>query len=205
MGVLTLDALGVDVVGVLDEVAFDAPGARRPRRWRRRAGAGPALDPLTAPFVPAGPRTEGLADDQDYERAVRVLADSAAMWGLLSDRGRARVTAEPRPRAGARVPRSLEDLAADQRNVGDGERYAGHVRVIEVPQAHGSAWVVEISGTQVWDPAAAQQPLRRDHGRPRRWPRTRPSLADGVHQALEQAQAASRQSEGNGPRRDRAR
>jgi hypothetical protein len=190
VGVLTLDALGVDLVGVLDAVAFDEPGLVDLTGGAEGLVLGLRSDPLTAPFVPALPRTEGLAEDRDYEQAVRVLADSAALWGLLSDRGQACVTAEPRPRAGARVPRSLEDLAADQGNVGDGERYAGHVRVIEVPQAHGSAWVVEISGTQVWDPRARSNPFDVTTD-VRAMAQDATALADGVQQALEQAQAAS--------------
>jgi pimeloyl-ACP methyl ester carboxylesterase len=187
--VLALDALGVDVAGLLDEVTFDEPGIADLAGGVEGLVVGLRSDPLTAPFVPAAPRTEGLADDQDYERAVRRLADSAALWGLLSDRGRARVVGEPTPRTGAGVPRSLKDLAADQRNVGDGEDYAGHIRVIEVPQARGSAWIVEISGTQVWDPRAGQNlfDITTDASS---MAQDATLLADGVQQALEQAQAA---------------
>ncbi len=190
VGVLALDALGVDVAGVLDRVAFDEPGIADLAGGAEGLVLGLRSHPLTAPFLPAPARTEGLTDDQDYERAVRALADSAALWGLLSDRGRARVTAEPTPRDGARVPRSLEDLAADQRNLGDGEDYAGHVRVIEVPQTQGSAWIVEISGTQVWDPGAGTNPFDVTTD-VRSMARDATVLADGVRRALERAQAAS--------------
>ena len=190
VGVLALDALGVDVAGVLDAVAFDEPGIAALAGGAEGFLLGLKSNPYTAPLVSAPPRADGLTDDQGYERAVRVLADSAAFWGLLSDRGRARVTAEPEPRTGARVPRSLEDLAADQRNVSDGEAYAGHIRVIEVPQARGSAWIVEISGTQVWDPRAGENPfdLTTDA---RSMAQDATLLADGVQQALAQAQADS--------------
>ncbi len=193
VGVLALDALGVDVAGLLDGLAFDEPGLADLAGGAEGLVLGLRSNPLTAPFVPAPPRTDGLTGDQDYERAVRLLADSAALWGLLSDRGRARVVAEPEPPAGARVPRGLEDLAADQRNVGDGEDYAGHVRVIEVPQAHGSVWIVEISGTQVWDPRAGQNPFDVTTD-VRSMAQDATVLADGVQQALEQAQVASRTS-----------
>ncbi|TPG14780.1 hypothetical protein [Pedococcus bigeumensis] len=190
VGVLALDALGVDVAGLLDQLAFDEPGIADLAGGTEGLVVGLRSNPLTSPFLPAPPRTDGLTDDQDYEAAVRMLADSAAPWGLLSDRGRARVTAEPSPRAGAGVPLSLEDLAADQRNLGDGEDYAGHVRVIEVPQAKGSAWIVEISGTQVWDPRAGQNPFDVTTD-VRSMAQDATLLADGVQQALEQAQAAS--------------
>ena len=194
-GVLALDALGVDVAGVLDRLAFEEPGIADMAGGVEGLVVGLRSNPLTAPFVPAPPRTGGLTDDQDYERAVRMLADSAALWGLLSDRGRARVTPEPTPRAGAAVPRSLEDLAADQGNLGDGEDYAGHVRVIEVPQAQGSAWIVEISGTQVWDPRAGQNPFDVTTD-VRSMAQDATLLADGVQQALALAQAESAGSPG---------
>jgi hypothetical protein len=190
VGVLALDALGVDVAGALDEIVFDEPGIADLAGGAEGLVVGLRSNPLTAPLAPAPARTEGLTDDQDYERAVRMLADSAALWGLLSDRGRARVTAEPQPRTGARVPRTLEDLAADQRNVGDGEDYAGHIRVIEVPQARGSAWIVEISGTQVWDPRVGTN-LFDVTTDVRSMAQDATVLADGVRQALEQAQASS--------------
>lgn len=190
VGVLALDALGVDVPGLLDQLAFDEPGIADLAGGVEGLVVGLRSNPVTAPFVPAPPRTEGLTDDQDYEAAVRMLADSAALWGLLSDRGRARVTAEPSPRPGARVPLRLAELAADQRNLGDGEDYAGHVRVIEVPQAKGSAWIVEISGTQVWDPRAGQNPFDVTTD-VRSMAQDATVLADGVQQALEQAQQAS--------------
>ncbi len=190
VGVLTLDALGVDVAGVLDEVAFDEPGLADLAGGAEGLVLGLRTDPLTAPLVPAVPRSEGLPPGQDYEQAVRVLADSAALWGLLSDRGRARVTAEPQPREGALAPRSLRALAADQRNVGDGETYAGHVRVIEVPQEHGSVWIVEISGTQEWGPRAGSNPLDVTTD-VRTMAQDATVLADGVQQALDQAQAVS--------------
>lgn len=195
VGVLALDALGVDVAGVLDQLAYDEPRLADLAGGAEGLVVGLRTNPLTTPFVPAAPRTDGLTDDQDYERSVRVLADSAALWGLLSERGRAQVAAEPTPRAGAGVPRSLEDLAADQRNLGDGEDYAGHIRVIEVPQARGSAWIVEISGTQVWDPRAGENPFDVTTD-VRSMAQDATLLADGVQQALEQAQAASASHEG---------
>lgn len=216
VGVLALDALGVDVAGLLDRAVFDEPAIADLAGGAEGLVVGLRSNPLTAPFVPAGPRADGLASgadgpaggrsepdgservgseqdheaDLDYEVALRLLADSAALWGLLSDGGRARVTAEARPRPGARVPRTLRDLAVDQRNVGDGEDYAGHVRVIEVPQPQGSAWIVEISGTQVWDPTAGANPFDVTTD-VRSMAQDATVLADGVHRALEQAQAAS--------------
>lgn len=196
VGVLALDALGVDVATLLDRLVFDQPGVADLAGGAEGLVLGLQSNPLTAPLVPVRPPSFGRGahgDDgagRDYELAVSTLADSAGVWGLLDDRGRAQVTAEPVPRSGARAPRSLRDLAADQRNVGDGEDYGGHVRVIEVPQPGGSVWVVEISGTQDWDPRAGETPfdLTTDV---RSMAQEATVLADGVQQALEQAQAES--------------
>jgi hypothetical protein len=188
VGVLALDALGVDVVTGLDRVVFEHPGLANLAGGAEGLLVGLRSNPLTAPMVPAPTRHEGAGGD--YEDAVWSLADSAARWGLLDDRGRAQVVAEPAPRPGARAPRSLRDLAADQVDVGDGEHYAGHVRVIEVPQQGGSVWVVEISGTQSWDPHAGDNPLDLTTD-VRSMAQDTTVLADGVQQALAQAQAAS--------------
>ena len=200
VGVLALDALGVDVPTLLDRMAFDHPGVADLAGGAEGLLLGLRSHPLTAPLVRAGPRGGGPGGHdpaRDYERAVGTLADSAAVWGLVDDTGRARVLAEPAPRAGARAPRGLRDLADDQRNVGDGERYPGHVRVIEVPQVHGSAWVVEISGTQDWDPRAGETPfdLTTDV---RSMSQEATVLADGVRQALARAQAASDRAAADG-------
>ena len=205
VGFLALDALGVDVVGALDRTAFRHPGVVDLAGGAEGLLVGLRVNPLTAPFVPApsgrGERpdpADGEAVHLDYERAVSALADAAAVWGLLDDAGRARVTEEPAPRPGARAPRDLADLAADQGNVGDGEGYAGHVRVVEVPQQHGSVWLVEISGTQAWDPRAGESPfdLTTDV---RSMAQEATVLAEGVRQALDQAQSAATAGSSTGP------
>lgn len=208
VGVLALDALGVDVAALLDRAAFEHPEVADLAGGAEGLVLGLRSNPLTAPLLPTRPGSVGAggshADhgtepdhdtERDYERAVRELADSAAPWGLLADRGRAQVTPEPAARPGARAPLSLRDLAADQRDVGDGEDYGGHVRVIEVPQASGSAWIVEISGTQDWDPRAGDTPfdLTTDV---RSMAQEATVLADGVQQALALAQSAAAGSPG---------
>jgi len=197
VGVLTLDALGVDVAGVLDHAAYDLPLVADLGGGTEGIVEGLALNPLTAPLLVPGllgrRRGERGLDDAAVERdeaAVRVLADSAAVWGLLRDRGRAVVTAEPAPRPGARAPVDLASLAQDQLNLSDGEDYPGHVRVVEVPQAEGAVWVLEVSGTQVWDPRAGTSPFDVTTD-VRLMGRETTVLADGASQALARAQAAS--------------
>jgi hypothetical protein len=221
VGVLTLDALGVDVGAVLDRAVFDHPGIADLAGGAEGLLMGLQANPLTAPLVsgrypapaPGGDDWDDDVDDDDlddddlddldddYEEALGALADSAAVWGLLDDRGRARVRVEAAARPGARAPRDLRELAEDQRTVGDGERYAGHVRVIEVPQPHGSVWLVEISATQDWDPRAGTSlfDLTTDV---RLMAQQATVLADGVHRALAQAQAASEGEEPSGAQRD---
>jgi hypothetical protein len=205
VGVLTLEALGVDVAGVLDEVAYDFPGLADLSGGVDGLVAGLATNPWTRSLlVPDRLATEGWDDgarirggegDRGYEDAVHTVAGSAAVWGLLSERGGVRVTEEGMPRAGARAPVDLTGLAADQLNLGDDEGYPGHVRVIEVPQDHGSAWIVEISGTQVWDPRAGDNPfdLTTDV---RVMAQESTLLAEGVGLALGHAQQSSLEAAG---------
>jgi hypothetical protein len=197
VGVLALDALGADVAGGLDRLVFADPEVADLAGGAEGLVLGLRSNPLTAPLVLVPPRPDGGARqvgadgrDTDYEDAVHTLADSAAVWGLLDDRGRAEVVPEPAPRAGASAPRTLQDLAAAQRNLDDGEGYPGHVRVIEVPQPRGSVWVVEISGTQAWDPRAGATPfdLTTDV---RSMAQDATVLAEGVQQALAQAQSVA--------------
>lgn len=197
VGVLALDAVGVDVAGDLDRLAFEVPEVADLAGGAEGLVIGLRANPLTAPLVVAPHRPDDVGGphgeagrDRDYEVAVHTLADSAAVWGLLDDHGRAEVVAESVPRPGATAPRSLQDLAAAQGDVDDGEAYPGHVRVIEVPQLRGSVWVVQISGTQAWDPHAGQTPfdLTTDV---RSMAQDATVLADGVQQALAQAQALS--------------
>jgi pimeloyl-ACP methyl ester carboxylesterase len=97
---------------------------------------------------------------------------------------------EPTPRAGAHAPRGVADLANDVENLSDADGYPAHVRVVEVPGEHGSAWLVEVSGTQVWDPHAGSNPFDVTSDA-RLMAQESTVLAGGVQQALAQAQAAS--------------
>ncbi len=192
VGVLALEALGVDVPALLDRAVYARP-------WLADLGGGAdglvlglSVDPWTgAALVPGLVRR--LAPGQEepgghYEEALRTLGDAAGFWGLLRDDGRAVVAQEDRPRAGAVAPTSLVTLVSDQAALGDGARYPGHVRVVEVPQPDGSAaWVVEISGTQVWDPRAGDNPFDVTTD-VRLMAHESTVLAAGVEQALDTAQ-----------------
>jgi hypothetical protein len=193
VGVLTLQALGVDVGAALDRAVWEVPAIADLAGGADGLVAGLRTDPRTAPLLAPGvaahPSHPGEAPD--YEDALQVLAGAAAVWGLLDDRGAVQVQAEPVARAGARAPRSLEDLARDQGNLADAEDYPGHVRVVEVPTPSGRAWLVEVSGTQVWDPRAGANPFDATTD-VRAMAQQSTALARGVQEALEQAQAESR-------------
>lgn len=189
VGLLVLDAVGVDLPGALDTAAFDHPAIADLAGGVDGLVVGLAVNPLTAPLVRPGPSTgrgEGARGGPEAH-ALRVLADSAAVWGLLSDEGRAKVTAEPSARSGAAAPGDLAGLVRDQANLGDGTGYPGHVRVIEVPDGTGSAWVVEVSGTQTWAPHAGGNPFDVTTD-VRALGQESTVLAQGVQEALEQAQ-----------------
>lgn len=141
------------------------------------------------PDSPRSPGSPGSPGD-GYDESLRILADSAAAWGLLDDGGRAWVTMEAAARDGAEAPTSLESLAADTLNVADADAYPGHVRVVEVPGLHGSSWVVQISGTQVWSPRAGDNPLDVTTD-VRSMARESTVLAQAVDEALRQAKADS--------------
>lgn len=187
VGALTVDALGVDLAAATDHAAFALPELAELGGGASGLAVGLRANPLTAPLISGGRSTSSGAG---YESSVRLLADSAAAWGLLDDTGRARVTMEAAPRDGAKAPTSLATLAADSLNVADADAYPGHVRVVEVPGLHGSSWVVQISGTQVWSPRAGANPLDVTTD-VRAMARDSTVLAQAVDEALHQAKAAS--------------
>lgn len=185
VGVLALHAAGVDVGRLADRTVYRHP---------RLADLGGGVSGLVAGVGATGvgfPRT--LPAPRSYEDGVRALAGMAGDRGMLADMGAAKVTAEALPRAGAAAPANLEALAYDLANLSDGERYPGHVRVTQVQQGGRSAWLVEVSGTQVWDPAAGGNPFDVTSD-VHAMARDATVLADGVAQALEQAQLSTGRS-----------
>ncbi|HEY3534541.1 MAG TPA: hypothetical protein VGK60_03160 [Pedococcus sp.] len=164
VGVLALQALGVDVGPLLDRVAYRVPALANLGGGSQGLVGGLAADPLTAPLLVPGvvvtvvaalAREHGFAAPDGDQVALRVVAGSAGLAGMLRDDGVARTTPEASPRAGAAAPRTVADLARDLENLSDADDYPSRVRVVEVPQGDcGSAWVVEVPGTQAWDPRA---------------------------------------------------
>jgi hypothetical protein len=197
VGVLTLSALGLDVGALLDRAAYHLPVLSELGGGSSGLVLGLAQSPVTGPAVAAaslgrlGRERDLSGDPADSDaEALRILGDAGAIAGLLHDGGVPQVTAELVPRAGARAPTGVEALARDTENLSDGDEYPAHVRVVEVPGATGSAWLVEISGTQAWDPHAGSNPFDVTSD-VRLMAQQSTVLADGVQQALAQAQAAS--------------
>ena len=209
VGVVVLDAAGVDVGELLDRTVWAVPELAELAGGSGGLVVGLRSSPLTAPFVassvdpvpgsrsgrsrsgaydgPAAGTGEVDPDEVDPdEAAVRVLADSATLWGLLDDRGVVRVSAVGASGADttARAPTGLADLTRDQA----GLPADGRVRVVEVVGDHGSAWVVEIAGTQAWEPRAGANPFDVTTD-VRSMAAQSTLLAAGVQQALASAQA----------------
>lgn len=212
VGVVVLDALGVDVGTLVDRAAWEVPELADLGGGAGGLVLGLRANPVTGPFVatPHGVRSGpygwpggGAVPPDPDQAAVRVLADSAAAGGLLRDTGGIQVVevagvagvagvGEPSADDGTgaagggsvSAPAGLADLARDQAALPADAR----VRVVEVAAAHGAAWIVEISGTQVWDPRAGSNPfdLTTDV---RSMAGESTLLAAGVQQALSAAQA----------------
>ncbi len=164
VGAFTAHALGADLHGLglrADRSVYDHPELADLGGGVAGLTAGLRINPLTAPLLAPGDLRASSRSDpvEPYDGSLRVLGGAAESWGLLSDAGRARVLPEPAPRTGAAAPTSVAELARGQLNLSDADDYPGHVRVVEVPRpGGGSAWIVEISGTQVWDPRAGSNP-----------------------------------------------
>lgn len=181
VGALALRSMGVDVGRLVDRTVYLHPALAE------LGGGAPGL------CVGLAATGVGLPDavwPGSYEDGVRTLATSAGRTGRLSDAGAARVTQEAHPRAGAVAPASLEALAHDLSNLSDGQRYPGHVRVTEVHHGSRSVWLVEVSGTQVWNPVAGGNPFDVTTD-VRAMAGESTVLADGVAQALDQAQRST--------------
>lgn len=158
---------GVDVPEALDRLAFAHPEvvdtvAGGLDGWVR----GLARVPGMAVVLAAGClRARTPWPPRDEEEALAVLAGVAGTGGVLDpdlgvlDESGARVTVECREPVLRAAPTGLADLMADE--VALGERGAeATVRVVEVPQADGSsAWILELPGTQAWDPRAGDDPF----------------------------------------------
>jgi hypothetical protein len=186
VGVLALHAAGVEVAGAADEALFAVPAVADV------AGGVDGLVELVPTLPPLGhrlPPSERPAGD--YEAALRLIGETAASAGLLHETGGAVVTPERRPRRGARAPHDLASLADDLGNLSDGERYPGHVRVVELPQPDGtSAWLVEVSGTQSWGAEPGTNPFDVTSD-VRLMAGQSTALAQGVTIALDEAMAAT--------------
>jgi hypothetical protein len=194
VGVLVLEALGVDVAAGLDRAVFESPGVADLAGHTAGLSAGALANPVLSPLLWWGvlsrrPGERGLDGGVGPDEAgLRVIADSAEPFGLLVDAGAAQVHREQAPRDGASAPCDLASLARDLRNLSSAEHYPGRVRVVQVPQEQGSAWVVEVSGTQFWEPRAGPE-LHDVTTDVRLMAQESTLLASAVQDALDQAQA----------------
>ncbi len=119
---------------------------------------GAAAHPVIGPLLAWACLVEGRPfPPRSQVEAVGALESLAHLAGALDEAGRSpRVEPVPSP-VDAPAPTSLASLLAGQVDLGG---RGATVRVIEVPQpGGGSAWVVEIPGTQRWWPAAGTNPF----------------------------------------------
>ncbi|KQU64689.1 hypothetical protein [Phycicoccus sp. Root101] len=197
VGVVALEAVGVDVADLLDRAAWALPEVAELGGGSGGLVVGLRSNPLTAPFLAPPHRVSsspwarpGLARAADRdEQAVGVLADSAAARGLLDDAGAVRVTEVAVPGGGSQATVGPVGVAALAGDLAELPGY-GRVRVVEVAGDRGRAWIVEIGGTQVWDARAGENPfdLTTDV---RSMAGESTLLAAGVQQALATAQAGA--------------
>lgn len=148
----------------LDRLAYDRP-------WLVDLGAGGvdgllaglARDPACAVVLGAAAARAGILwPPRDEAGATAVLREVGAMAGRLEESDAwagvavARVATHP---AAASAPDGAAGLMADALDLG-APGAPGRVRVTEVPQPDGtSAWILQLPGTQVWDPRPGANPF----------------------------------------------
>ena len=202
-GAVAAHLAGVDLAGSLDHTVYEHPALADLAGGvdGLLVGVGGVVAGWALPLLVLGADVQRAgragrdsaaygADPGTNEVALRLVDGLAALLGMLCETSAVRVMAEPQPRRGAAPPRSLAALATDLENLSNGEHYPGRVRVTEVLGPQGPAWVVEISGTQEWDPRAG--PNASDVTTDvRLMAQQSTALARGVETALDQAQGAT--------------
>lgn len=131
-----------------------APGLVQGTTWSLGALLGGPLGGVTLPYVLSG----GRWPTGSYEDAVGGLVHAGGLLGLFQDTGEVGV----RPVEGdfsGHAPRSVADVFREQGSIGRAESW-GQVQITEVPQPDGSSsWIVQIPGTQPWDPVRGGNPV----------------------------------------------
>ncbi len=94
----------------------------------------------------------------DYESAVAGLVALGQKFGYFNDTSDWPVSRVEIP-PDARSPRGLEDIFNQQSSLGrDGSE--GQIQIVQINDAEGhSRWVVQIPGTQDWDPTRTTNPV----------------------------------------------
>jgi hypothetical protein len=163
----TAQLAGVDVPGALDRLAFEHPGV-----VDTAAGGidgylrGLARHPVFALVLAAGAaRSRTPWPPADEEAAIRILGgvgglagalDEDRAWGSGGFGGLDVRLGRERESTG---PAGLAGLMVDEADLGRDDDEC-RVRVVEVPQPDGSsAWILELPGTQAWDPRPGGNPF----------------------------------------------
>jgi pimeloyl-ACP methyl ester carboxylesterase len=151
-----LDRLAFEHPGVVDTAAGGLDGYLR----------GLARQPAFAVVLAVGAARSGTPwPPADEQSAVRILGgvgglvgglDEDRTWGRGGFGGLEVRVGEELEKAG---PTGLSGLMVDEVDLGRDEDEC-RVRVVEVPQPDGSsAWILELPGTQAWDPRPAANPF----------------------------------------------
>lgn len=139
---------------LLERLTGMAPGLVQGSAWSLGMLLGGPLGGVTVPYVLSG----GRWPTGSYEDAVGGLIHAGGMFGLFQDSGEVGVRQVEGDFTG-HAPRSVEDIFTEQGSIGEGENW-GQIQITEVVGADGSSsWIVQIPGTQPWDPVRGDNPV----------------------------------------------
>lgn len=139
---------------LLERLTGMAPGLVQGSTWSLGTLLGGPLGGVTVPYVLSG----GRWPTGSYEDAVGGLIHAGGMFGLFQDSGEVGVRQVEGDFTG-HAPRSVEDIFTEQGRIGQVENW-GQVQITESVHPDGSSsWIVQIPGTQPWDPVRGDNPV----------------------------------------------
>ncbi|MEO7069357.1 MAG: hypothetical protein ABI131_02575 [Nostocoides sp.] len=153
------------LAGLVDEAAYRMP-------WLVDIAAGGvdgllrglATDPLCAVVLVAAAARAGVGwPPRDEATATAILEQVGGMVGALLENDAYAAVAvaalPPGPLTAQHAPTGVAGLMTDAVELGD-PAMRGRVRISQIPQPDGSsAWIVQLPGTQVWDPRPGPDPF----------------------------------------------
>ncbi|GIG35349.1 hypothetical protein [Cellulomonas pakistanensis] len=139
---------------LLERLTGMAPGMVQGTTWSLGTLLGGPLGGVTVPYVLSG----GQWPTGSYEDAVGGLVNAGGFFGMFQDTGEIGVRRVEGDFSG-HAPRSVAQIFEEQNSIGQVENW-GQVQITQVTQPDGtSSWIVQIPGTQPWDPIRADNPV----------------------------------------------